>query len=359
MQLLNRYLLKQFGLTFFTVSTAFVAIYLFVDFFEKFEDFKKAGSTDVTFTFFILNIPFILDQLSPVLILLTGIITFGILNHNNELRALKAAGIPQMSIIKPIVIGALLTTLLFLCIAQWILPKTISVTNSIWHEKIRGKVPLGIHRGGRYYYKGKEGFYSFEWPDTKTYTFKNFSYSKWNANYQMSYMLSAKLATWTEKGWILKDGQTQKRGQNGTYSYSLFTNLNTDLPETPDLFFIPEYRSAELSIVGLFIETQQKDTQEGKTLAWANFLGRLSYIFLGIPLLLLGLPILMVSYQRWGRDLTIAIPASCLLAFFAWGCWGTLQSLAKAGYFHPLLAATIVHLAFTGAGLFLLVRQDR
>ncbi len=359
MLLLNRYILKQFGITFFTVSTAFVAIYLFVDFFEKFEDFKKAGNTDVTLTFFVLNIPFILDQLGPILILLSGIITFGVLNHNNELRALKAAGIPQMSIIKPIVIGALLTTLLFLSIAQWILPKTISVTNAIWHQKIRGKVPLGIHRGGRYYYKGKKGFYSFEWPDTTTYTFKNFSYSQWNENYQMHTMLSAKLATWTEKGWVLQEGQTQKREKKGGYSYSLFTKLKADLPETPDLFFIPEYRSAELSITGLFVETLQKDTPEDKTLAWANFLGRLSYIFLGLPLLLLGLPMLMVSYQRWGRDLAIAIPASCLLAFFAWGFWGAFQSLAKAGYFHPLLAATIVHITFTGTGLFLLIRQDR
>ena len=35
--------------------------------------------------------------------------------------------------------------------------------------------------------------------------------------------------------------------------------------------------------------------------------------------------------------LSIAIPASCGLAFVAWGLWGALQSLARADYINPLL----------------------
>jgi lipopolysaccharide export system permease protein len=70
------------------------------------------------------------------------------------------------------------------------------------------------------------------------------------------------------------------------------------------------------------------------------------------------LPILILSYQKWGRDLSIAIPASCGIAFIAWGLWGALQSLARAGYIFPLFAATIVHLVFAAVGLFLLYKQD-
>jgi lipopolysaccharide export system permease protein len=68
--------------------------------------------------------------------------------------------------------------------------------------------------------------------------------------------------------------------------------------------------------------------------------------------------VLLISYQKWGRDLSIAIPASCGLAFVAWGLWGALQSLARADYINPLLAAVIIHLLFGGAGLFLLHKQN-
>lgn len=360
MILLGRYLLRQFAYNFFTVSTGFVAIYLLVDFFEKIDNFNShGGSLALALKFFFLNIPFILDQLGPVLILLSGVITLGILNHNNELRALKAGGIPLKTIIRPIIVGSLLATLMFLSMAQWLLPKTISTTNKIWYEQLQGKVPLGIYRGGRYYYRGKEGFYSFEWPDTDKLSFDNFSYSQWNDQYNLRLLLTARQATWSGEKWIFIDGQTQTLQQNGSFAYKLFQEKQESLPESPDHFFIPEYKSAELSLTGLFRDANSKETEDEITLSWANFFSRISYIFLGIPLLILGLPILMFSYQKWGRDLAIAIPASCMLAFVAWGFWGALQSLAKAGYLAPTISASIIHIIFTSAGLFFLYRQDK
>ena len=47
------------------------------------------------------------------------------------------------------------------------------------------------------------------------------------------------------------------------------------------------------------------------------------------------------------------------MAFVAWGLWGALQSLARADYINPLLAAVIIHLFFGSAGLFLLYRQNK
>jgi len=358
--LLNRYLLAQFAVNFATASTAFVAIYLLIDFFEKIDKFTAHGGTmALALKFFLLNIPFILDQLGPVLILLSGVITFGILNHNNELRALKAGGIPLKIIVRPIIMGAVLVTLIFLAMAQFLLPKSIATTNTIWYEQLQGKVPLGIHRSGRYYYKGQEGFYSFEWPDTDKLSFRNFSYSRWNENYNLKLMLSAAQADWKDGTWHFHSGQTQELIGESDYKYTLFENTQDVLPESPDHFFIPEYRSAELSLTGLFREALKKQAPEEEMVSWTNFYSRLSYILLGIPLLLLGLPILTLSYQKWGRDLAIAIPASCMLAFVAWGFWGALQSFAKVGYISPALAASVIHILFALLGLLLLQQQDK
>jgi len=358
--LLSRYLLAQFAVNFLTVSTAFVAIYLLVDFFEKIDKFTSHGGTmAMALKFFFLNIPFILDQLGPVLILLSGVITLGILNHNNELRALKAGGTPLKTIIRPIVTGSLLATLIFLACAQWLLPKTIATTNQIWYEQLQGKVPLGIYRGGRYYYKGKEGFYSFQWPETDKLSFTTFSYSRWDEDYTLDLLLSAEKASWIDGEWHFQKGQTQQEQEDGSFSYATFAEKKISLPESPEAFFIPEYESAEMSVTDLFRDANSQETEEETIISWANFFSRISYIFLGVPLLLLGLPILMISYQKWGRDLAIAIPASCMLAFVAWGFWGALQSFAKAGYMPPYFAASIVHLVFASAGIFLLYLQDK
>ncbi len=91
-----------------------------------------------------------------------------------------------------------------------------------------------------------------------------------------------------------------------------------------------------------------------RTQAQAEFYGRISYLLLGISLLLMGLPVLIFSYQKWGRDLSIAIPISCFMAFITWGIWGTLQSLAKAGYLFPIPAAFSVNVLLALIGIYLL-----
>lgn len=360
MTILTRYMLAQLTRYFLILNIGFASLYLLIDFFEKFDEFAEAGKPmSLVIKFFLLNIPFVVDQLSPILILLSGVITLGILNHNNELVALKAAGIPLRRIIKPILIGGLIITLGFLLAAQLILPRTISTTNDIWYEQVRGKVPLGIFRNGRYYFKGSEGFYSFQWPNKEQMVFKDFSYSTWDENYNVNSIATAEFADWAETKWVLKVGQLIERDTDGTFISKPFKFWNVVFPETPEDFLVPEYESAELSITGLYTDIGDQEVEEDAVTARAEFYGRVSYLLLGIPLLLLGLPILIVSYQKWGRDLSIAIPVSCFMAFGAWGIWGTLQSLAKTGYMPPLLAAVAVHIVFSMLGIYLLRQQDR
>ena len=361
MKLLTRYLLSQYIRYYLTVTVGFIAIYLLIDFIEKIEKFNKAGkSLGLAVNFFALNIPFIIDQLGPVLILLSGVISLGILNHTNELRALKAGGIPLKMIIRPLLIGAAACTFLSFCSAQWLLPVTVAKTNAIWYEQVKGKLQLGIFRNGRYYYKGKDGFYSFEWPNVKTFTFRNFSYSRWNDSFNIASLLIADEASWNEdrKMWELTNAHVQKQEAKNQYSVSNIAYWQASFLESPENFLIPENEAAELSLTELYREIHKKETDTLKNKAWADFLGRLSYLLLGIPLLLLGMPIMMISYQKWGRDLSVAIPASCGLAFLAWGLWGAMQSLAGAGYIPPAFAAGTIHIIFATIGIVLLRKQD-
>ena len=359
MKLLYRYLLGQFVRNFLTVAIGFIAIYLLIDFFDKIDHFTRAGkSLREALSFFFLNVPFILDQLGPVLILLAGIITFGILNHNHELQALKASGIPLKTIIRPILAASICVTALYMAMAQWILPITISASEKIWNEDVQGKVPLGAHRNGRYYYKGAEGFYSFLWQDPGKYIFRNYSYSTWDADFHMDTMITCDWAEYSNNIWYMHNGQVQKR-QGNAYDIRVFDTIQISTPESPDIFFIPQYKPEQMSLSGLYREMGKVDTETEMAKAKADFFGRISYILLGLPLLLLGLPILVLSYQKWGKDLAIAIPASCCIAFVAWGIWGALQSLAREDYVYPLFSAVTVHCIFASVGLFLLYKQDK
>ncbi|MCF6291307.1 MAG: LptF/LptG family permease [Desulfobacterales bacterium] len=359
MTILDRYLFKQFGRTFLLVLAAVMAIYLLVDFFEQIDNFMEAGhGVRLALRYQLLKMPFIAEQLLPVAILLAGVITLGLLNHHNELLALKAGGISILRITSPIIVVAFIYILIGLAASQWLLPATTSASNRIWYEEVQSQNPRGIFRNGRYYYKGETGFYSFAQPDPNQERFTSFTYTTWNRAYKLTMLLTAEKARWRQGVWSFENGQLKRMNPAGGYDIKLFKTKILDLPETPADLFIPPYKSTEMSISELF-QQGESGSRQGNPTAWVGFLARISYIFLGLPLLLSGLPMLILLHQKWGRDLSLAIPASCGLAFAAWVCWGALQSMAKTGYIPPLLAAVAVHLLVSGIGIFFLFRLNR
>nr|WP_321465183.1 LptF/LptG family permease [uncultured Desulfobulbus sp.] len=359
MLLLYRYILAHFLRNLAMIMAGFISLYLLIDFFEKIDDFMEKGkSFALVAKFFAANIPFIIDLMSPVCILLAGVVTLGVLNHSNELIALKSCGIPLKKITLPIIAAAMACILLFLGMVQAVLPKTVALTNEIWNKEVRGKVSLGIYRHGRYYYRGVQGFYSFARPNAQVNQFNNFSYTIWDGTYGAKTLIAAESAVWDNSGWILENGQMQQAAGSERMTTEIFKKRHFDFPETPGDFFVPAYHTMELSLVQLYQETRHSHTKEDRNNALTNFYGKISYTLLGLPLLLLGLPMLLMVYRTWGRDLSLAIPVSCGMAFVCWGVYNTLQSMAKASYMPPLLAAVSVHLVVGLVGLWLMLRED-
>lgn len=358
MKLLDGYLLRQFVQNILLVLCLFVAVYILVDFFERIDEFIQAGKPlGLAARYLLLKIPFMIEQLMPVCLLLAGVITMGLLNHHGELAALKAGGICVSRIAAPVIAGAILFSLILLAMGQWLLPTTVATTNQILHEQVRGEIPKGIYRNGRFYYRGDPGFYSFTRPDPELDRYTDFSYATNNDDFQLQFLLNATTAEWRNGTWHLEGCQVKTRSQTGDYEVTVYDDITMVLPESPANFFMPEYKLNEMSLTQLYGKTQSTNSSNDRE-ARLKLYERLSYMMLGLPLMLLGLPILLLVHQRWGRDLSLAIPVSCGLAFLAWGCWGTLQSLARGSHIHPALAAWAIHLFVGGVGLSLLRRQD-
>mgnify|MGYP000860172434 FL=1 len=73
MTLLSRYILAHFIRNLGMIMASFITLYLLIDFFEKIDNFLEKGKAfSLIATFFIANIPFIVDLMSPVCILLAG-----------------------------------------------------------------------------------------------------------------------------------------------------------------------------------------------------------------------------------------------------------------------------------------------
>lgn len=352
--LLDRYLYRLFSRNLVLVLSALVGIYLLVDFFERIDNFmEKKLPFALALRYFACKTPLMLEQLMPVAVMLAAILTVGLLNHHRELNTLLATGIPLRRVIRPVLIGAVAATLFTVTMAQWVVPATMATVNRIWFTQVNSQYPTGILRAGTVFYRGAEGIYALT-PDGEG-RYAPFSYTAWDKDYRFQRQLIAAAAQRQDNGWLLADGQEKLPGEDGTPIITLFSERLVTLPESPQSLFIPKYQESERSFTDLW-EGSFSGRWDRRIKARQQLHSRLSYIFLGIPLLLIGIPTLLSISRRWGKDLSLAIPAGCALAFVAWGGWGTLQSLANIGYFHYFPAAWLIHFGVGSGGIYFLRR---
>lgn len=359
MKLLDRYLFGLFTRNLGLVLGGLMAIYLLIDFFERMDKFLDAGlGIGMAISYLLLKIPLIFEQLIPVCLLLAGIITLGVLNRQHELMALKSGGLSMRRIVRPLLLAALFFSGLALAASQWVLPPTLTETNRIWYEEVRQRAYEGIERDGRIYFRGVEGIYSFDQPEDQTGDLRDFSFTTWDRQYRLSQLLTAETARWAEGTWTLLDGQNKVRNDEGKYRTTTFTRMEIQLPEHPEEFFQPPYALTEIPPSVLLARALAPEDSPRRHEARLELHKKVSYIFLGLPLLLVGIPLLLVMHQGRGRDLALAIPASCIMAFIAWGLWSISQALAGAGHLPPGLAAWLIHLLTGAFGFYFILRQD-
>lgn len=359
MKLLDRYILGQFVRYALLVLCSLITIYILVDLFERVDDFIDAKQpVSLLVRYLLLKIPFIYDQIIPVCLLLASVITLGVLNHNRELPALKAAGINITRIIRPLLLGSLFFTLLTLAMAEWLLPATLAETNRIWYSEVKHESAKGINRNGRLFFRGSKGIYTFVQKSQQLRDFNEFLYCQMDDSFSPAFLLNAGRANWDKGVWTFYNGQLKKKVQNNGYSVELFTTKTLDLPEQPEVFFLPEYKADELSLSN-HLQKARAEAFQGNSLAWIDINRRISYIFLGIPLILLGMPLLLYIQRRKGQDLAYAIPASCALAFVAWGWWSTAQTMARTAILPSSVASWSAHIMIGVTGLILLRLQNR
>ena len=358
MKILDRYIIKQMALHFLMIIIALAALYLLVDIFERLDNFQERQlPATLAVRYFLLKLPFILDQIGPVSLLLAGIITLGLLMNHRELQSLNAAGISTLRVMKPFAGAGMLFTLLGLAAAQWLLPASGQEVERIWHQEVLNEKGEGIVRQGVTFFRGREGIYTFEDRDKNHKVLSEFRYQEVGGMRGVGQRtLYAGSATYKDGLWRLQDGQVRTEGPTPTVEP--FTQKTLALPEKAMDFFAPIAFDFEQPISSLAHRAMERQGP-GHRQSLLDLDRRLSFLLLGLPLLCLALPVILCfELGRTGVNLALAIPVSAGLAFLVWGLWSGLQAMAQATAISTIAASWSIHLLCLAGGAILMGRRS-
>ena len=146
--ILVRYVLKELVGPF--LAALFGITFLFVvDFLVKILDnvLSKGLPVSTVVEIFVLNLAWMLSLSIPMAVLVASLMAFGRLSGDQEITACKAAGISPLSLVRPVLIVAMLASILMVCFNNWVLPeanhRSVELMSAVSRKKPHAFIDAG------------------------------------------------------------------------------------------------------------------------------------------------------------------------------------------------------------------------
>ncbi|MGB8261719.1 MAG: LPS export ABC transporter permease LptG [Terracidiphilus sp.] len=363
-RILDSYVVREFLNTFLLVLVSFVLLMLVFTFFELIGDIVRNHTPLSTVGAYLANLtPSMLYQIAPLAVLIAALVTFGVLNRNSELIAMKATGISLYRLVVPVVsIAAVLAIALFLFDDSY-LPQANRRQEAL-RNIIKGRPPQTVlHPEQKWIFgsprPGEPGrIFNYQFFDPDRDQFANLSVFEFDpSTFELTRRIFAARAFWDTRAglWRLENGwQREMQGANVTSASEFRLTAFSEIHEDPGYFKKENKQAQEMNFSQLdrYIGDLRQsgfDTMRLRVALWH----KLAYPLVAIVMAVLAIPFAL-SMGRRGSLTGVAVAIGVALAY--WVVDGLFGAMGNVNYLPAALAAWSSDLLFALAGGYLLLR---
>ena len=357
MSILDRYLIKEILKHFGIVLSAVIVIYLAVDFFENIDKFMEAGlPISRVLKFFQLKLPLIIVQITPVGILLAVLFTFGLMNKNNEIIALKSGGMSVYHFLKPILVLGFLFTIGYFILAEIVVPLTISKANEIWRVEVK-KLTVTTDRKN-IWIKGHRSIAYISYFHPQDQSLSGITLNYFDQQFRLIRRVDAAKGKYQNKHWIFYDVMEQKLNvQNESYEISFADEQVEEIDLSPEDLKRVAKKSEEMSIKELYRYIQDVESEGYDATPYrVDLQAKFAIPFSCIIVCIIGASITLRKTTREG--LPMCITYGIVVIFLYWITQGFCISLGYGGMLPPVVAAWIANFIFACFAVFNFLNAD-
>ncbi len=362
--ILDDYVLRQFLSTFLMVLVGFVMLMLIFTFFELLGDIIRNRTALVTVGDYLFNLtPSMVYNIAPLAVLVSVLVTFGVLNRTSELTAMKATGISIYRVILPVLAIACLLAVSLFAFDDSYLPAANRRQEAL-RSVIKGKPAQTFLRPDRKWIFGKQEpgmpghIFYYQFFDADHDRFANISVFEFDPeNFALSRRIFAASAHWEPHlhQWIFEDGWERDFNGEAVSNYRTFSvDTLPELHETPVYFKKENRQSSEMSFGELRRYIHDLRQSGFDTMRLRVQLNRkLAYPLITLIMAVLGIPFAL-SMGRRGSLTGIAVAIGLAIAY--WVFAGMFEAMGNVNMLPAFLAAWSPDLLFALAGGYLLLR---
>ena len=353
MNILDRYLLREYLRTFAVGLCFFIALIIIVRLLDydlkKFED-DIDYITAVKIVLF--QAPRRIMEMVPIAAFVAVFFTLGRMVRNNEFTAMKAGGISVYRLLVPILIATLLICGAFALFYD-------RVASPAFHQAQLLQNKVQARHGRNIVFKGKNNriFYS-QRIALDAQKINHLTIYEYNPEEQLDRITFAKSATWTPTHWQLTGGYIRHFQKGVEVDYETFETYTIKRYEDPTRFIGSEKDPRAMTIEELREQIAYKQAAgQISRKERVKLYHKTAYPFAAVVVVMLGAPI-AIRFGRAGFFAGLVI--AFFISFIYWSLsFAILEGLSESGKLHPFLASWGANTLYAIVGSFLIWRTPK
>lgn len=362
MNLITKYIVKQFLSILLISIGAFVALFLIVDIFEVIGTFiDHPTSFGVIVVYFMTKIPYVLFLTLPMAVMLSTLIALGLMGKNLEIVAMMSSGISHVFIIRPVLIIAAVLSLLSYFGNEYVVPPANAYNEYVKNIKISGeKITLSPeYQLNKIWVRDEHSIYNVERFLPKENVIEGITIYTFDDNFRLVERIIAERAVWKDDRWVFYNVVENDFNTSRSFSTNKYPIRYLSIRETPEDFAIVFEKSAEKMSYRELSAYIKKLTENGydTTRYRVDLQGKLSYPLVSLIMALIATPFALMVGRRGGLAAGVVIAFG--FSYLYWMVYSLCISLGHGGTLPPIVAAWAANVLFSAAGgyLFLTVRS--
>lgn len=359
MRVIHRYILREFISVALPTLGALIALYLLIDFLDRLDILLENHATfSASMRYFLFKIPLIITQILPPTMLVSALLSVGMMARHHEIVALRAAGVSLLQTSSPLIFCALGISLAALLWNETAVPYFTHEFQIVNRVEIRKRGERSVLSDRGVWYRGGAGFYSIEYFDAHAETLYGLTIFRMDPDFRITGITEIPEARWHDGKWAIADGAWQITApESGEAVRTPVTGSNFSIPETVADFKEVHLEAEELSYTELSKRIARLSARGIDTSHYAVELNlKLAVPFAVLALIWAGAPI--AGRARRNPSIAAVFAGGLMLGFGYWVLLGFTRSLGETGILSPLLAAWTPNLIAALAGTAILLAAE-
>src|SRR4051812_539067 len=359
--LIDAYIVNSFLFYFGVLLTSLLALIEVFTFFELLGDMVKNDIEMSTMLDYLFHLaPKLIYDVTPIGILVSSLICFGILTKHNEVTAFKAGGVSLYRLAAPVLVVSLAISATLFAFDHYYIPEANRRQERLRAEIKKKPVATYLRSDRQWVYGQGSRIYNFHFLDPKSAVMSRVNVYELNpSNFQLVNQVSAQRATWNRAAgtWTFQNGMSKEAGRTFD-NYRQFFGQTASFPqltEPPSWFSKEEkeYKEMNFQELGRYISELKASGLETTPLR-VQYYKKFAVPLFAFIMAVLSIPFAFLAGNK-GTMAGVGIRFAIAIAY--WSVNTVFEQIGDLNQLPPAMAAWSPDAIFLLAGLYLMARM--